>query len=99
MRSTSSGGEVAGSSTPEFDPAEVLRTLEHHRVRYIVIGAIAATAAGAPLMTRDLDITPARDAENVARLAAALRDLAARLRTPSDTSGVDFPVDAEMLGT
>lgn len=90
---------MAEPSTPEFHPAEILRSLEGHGVRYILIGALAAAAVGAPLMTRDLDITPALDADNVVRLAAALGDLEARLRTPSDPGGVTFPIDAEMLKT
>jgi hypothetical protein len=81
----------------EFDPFEALRVLERHDVRYVVVGAIAAAAAGAPVVTRDLDITPARDADNLERLASALRELDARLRTPSDPDGVPFPVDAEIL--
>lgn len=80
----------------DFDPAEVLRVLERHGVRYVVIGALAAAASGAPVVTRDLDVTPARDPENLERLATALRELGARLRT-SDAQGVAFPIVAEML--
>lgn len=81
----------------EFDPAETLRVLERHGVLYVVVGALAAAAHGAPIVTRDLDITPARDRANVERLASALRDLDARLRTGSDPEGVRFAVDAETL--
>jgi hypothetical protein len=84
--------DVAG-----FDPGEILRALEAHHVRYIVIGAIAAIAAGAPVMTTDLDITADRVRENLERLARALDDLKARLRSHSDPEGVAFPVDADML--
>jgi hypothetical protein len=83
----------------EFDPAEVLRVLERHGVAYVVVGALAAAAHGAPVVTRDLDVTPARDAANLERLAFALRDLDARLRTASDPEGVAFPIDAGTLGT
>src|SRR6478672_9561315 len=82
----------------EFDPVEALRVLERHEVRYVVIGALAAAASGAPVVTRDLDITPARDRENLERLAAALIDLGARLRTAGEPGGIAFPVDAAMLG-
>lgn len=84
---------------PEFDPGEAARLLDIHGVRFIVIGALAAAAAGAPVVTRDLDVTPAHDPENLERLAAALRDLEARLRVPDDPDGVAFPVDAEKLAT
>ena len=83
----------------EFDPAELLRVLEAHEIEYVVIGAQAALAHGVPVVTRDLDVTPSRDAGNLVRLAAALRALEARLRTPSDADGVPFPIDAEMLAT
>jgi len=84
--------DVAG-----FDPGEILRALEAHHGRYIVIGAIAAIAAGAPVMTTDLDITADRVRENLERLARALDDLQARRRSRSDPEGVAFPVDADML--
>ena len=77
----------------------LLRVLDRHGVDYVVIGAQAAVAAGAPLVTADLDITPARDEANLERLSAALRELGARLRTPSDPAGVPFPVEPEMLAT
>jgi hypothetical protein len=79
------------------DPLDVLRVLERHGVRYALIGAGAARVAGAPVVTEDIDVTPARDAENVARLVEALRELDARLRTPSDPGGIPFPLDAAFL--
>jgi hypothetical protein len=90
-------------STPEnvadFEPGQILRALEAHHVRYVVIGAIAAIAAGAPILTTDLDVTPARSHENLERLAFALRDLDAKLRSASAPAGVPFPIEAEMLAT
>lgn len=79
------------------DPQRALATLHRHGVRFVVVGAVAAIAHGYPLPTEDLDVTPAREPENLERLAAALRELHARLRTPGEP--VDFPVDAEMLAT
>ena len=83
----------------DFEPGQILRALEAHHVRYVVIGAIAAVAAGAPILTTDLDVTPASSRENLERLALALRDLDAKLRSPSDPGGVPFPIDAEMLAS
>lgn len=83
----------------EPDPFEILRVLEQHGVRYVLIGAAAARVAGAPVVTEDLDITPATDPENLGRLASALRDLGARLRTRSDPEGVPFQIDPAMLTT
>lgn len=81
----------------EADPLEILRALERHGVRYVLIGAAAARIAGAPVVTEDVDITPATDPKNLERLAAALRELGARLRSSAQPEGVLFPVEAEML--
>lgn len=83
----------------EFEPGEMLRVLEAHHVRYVVIGAIAAIAAGAPILTTDLDVTPDPSPENLERLVLALRDLGVRLRTPTDPYGLPFPIEADMLTT
>jgi hypothetical protein len=82
---------------PDLDPGPIFTALERHGVRYVVIGAVAAIAQGYPLNTGDLDVTPARDAGNLERLAAALVDLDARLRVPNDPAGVEFPIDADYL--
>jgi hypothetical protein len=90
-------------STPgnvaDFEPGQILRALEAHHVRYVVVGAIAAIAAGVPILTTDLDVTPARSRDNLERLALALRDLDAKLRSASAPEGVSFPIEAEMLAT
>lgn len=81
----------------EPDPLEILRALERHGVRYVLIGAAAARVAGAPVVTEDVDVTPATDRGNLEQLAAALRELDARLRSSAELEGVAFPIDAEML--
>jgi len=45
-----------------------------------VIGGVAAQSRGWPDVTQDIDVTPARDTENLTRLAAALTELDARFR-------------------
>lgn len=82
-----------------IDPLESLRALERHGVRYVLIGAAAARIAGAPVVTEDIDVTPAIDPANLERLAAALQDLDARLRSPTQPEGVPFPIDAGMLAS
>lgn len=84
---------------PEPDPLKILGALERHGVRYVLIGAAAARVAGAPVVTEDIDITPAADRSNLRRLAGALSELGARLRSPHDPRGVRFPIDADMLRT
>jgi hypothetical protein len=76
-----------------FDPNVMLATLERHGVDYVVIGGLAATVRGSPYVTFGLDITPRRARDNFARLAAALRELDARLRVPGLDEPPDFLLD------
>ena len=71
--------------------------LARHAVDYVLIGGLAAVLHGSALVTNDADICPNRDPENLARLADALRELDARVRTPSEPGGVAFACDAEFL--
>jgi hypothetical protein len=71
--------------------------LHRHGVRYVLIGGLAAVLQGSPLPTLDADICPATEPENLERLAAALAELEARIRTPDTTEGVRFPHDAGFL--
>lgn len=83
------------------DTAEVVRVFAAHRVQYVLIGGQAAVVSGAPLFTFDFDACYSRDEENLRRLAAALRDLHARLRVAkmSDEEAEDppFAIDATTL--
>lgn len=85
-------------SAPVFDPVQLLAVLDRHGVRFVVIGGFAAVAYGSPLPTSDIDITPARDAENLARLSEALSDLAARVRVAGIPGGLAFSHDSDSLG-
>lgn len=80
-----------------LDPERLVTTLARHEVRYIMIGAMAARLQGFPRVTADADITPARDAENLRRLAEALRELDARVYTESVPEGLPFDCSPSML--
>ena len=82
---------------PGFQPRDILRILEEYRVRYIVIGNLGGTLYGSPLVTRDIDICPARSDQNLAALAAALRAMDARIRAPDVPKGLPFACDAAFL--
>jgi hypothetical protein len=82
---------------PQFQPEEIFRILDTHRVVYVVIGGVAATLHGSILKTGDLDICPARDPENLARLTSALQAMGAKIRTPDVPSGLPFSPDANFL--
>jgi hypothetical protein len=82
---------------PRFQPEEMLRALERHRVRYVVIGGVGATLHGSPLPTRDADICPARDDVNLESLASSLREMEARIRITDTPEGLPFACDAAFL--
>jgi hypothetical protein len=78
-----------------FDPRPICRVLNDEGVKYVLIGGFAAAVHGSPLPTSDLDVVPARDGENLERLARALKQMNARLRTRDGP--VDAPLDARFL--
>lgn len=80
-----------------LNPELLFRVLANHNVEYVLIGGLAANLYGSPLVTNDADITPRRTDENLTRLADALRDLNARIRTTAEPDGLDFARDAEFL--
>lgn len=57
------------------DVLELIRLLERHQVRYILVGGYALAAHGYVRMTQDIDIAVAPTVENSARWIAALSDL------------------------
>lgn len=76
---------------------EIVAALDLHKVRYVVIGGLGAVLHGSPIVTQDADICPARDRENLDRLAAALRELKARLRVAGVPEGIPFPYEGAFL--
>jgi len=90
-------GGGPGTVELTFDPAEIVRVLDAHGVRYVLIGGFAATIHGAAYVTTDLDIAPDPAADNVERLSGALADLDARVRAPDTPGGIPFAHDARSL--
>lgn len=81
-----------------LDPERLLRALAAEQVKFVLIGAMGARLHGFPRMTADADITPARDDENLARLARALKALDAKVYTESVPEGLPFDISARTLG-
>lgn len=81
----------------ELDLARLFATLHRHEVVYVLIGGLAAVYHGSPFPTEDVDITPETGRANLAHLAAALRELHARIRTEAVAEGLAFACDAEAL--
>jgi hypothetical protein len=59
-------------------PDALLGVLFDHEVEFIVIGGYAVALHGVVRATKDIDICPAPDKDNLQRLADALRELEAR---------------------
>lgn len=72
------GDEGAGQAPPPLDIDRIVKVLNDHEVDYVVIGGIAVIAHGNPRATFDLDLIASLEADNLARLAAALVALDAR---------------------
>jgi hypothetical protein len=86
------------SDVAPFDPERLIRALTRHRVKFVLIGALAARLHGFPRLTADADITPAGDKRNLERLAAALDELDAKVYTESVPEGLVFDRSAAALG-
>ncbi|MCE2541772.1 MAG: hypothetical protein J4G16_15760 [Acidobacteria bacterium] len=80
-----------------FDPAVMLAALHDANVRFVLIGGMAAVLHGDVGVTLDIDIAPANDADNLIRLATALRALDARIRTDDVPQGLPFDCSAGFL--
>jgi len=85
------------SDVAAFDPERLFRILHKHKVRFVLIGALAARLHGFPRLTADADITPAEDGANLQRLAKALKELDAKVYTESVPEGLPFDHSAAML--
>ena len=80
-----------------FDPARIFETLDRHGVDYVTIGAWAVIAHGYVRATADIDFMARLESENLVRLAAALSELNARLRSvDADKLDID-PTDPHVL--
>ena len=56
-----------------FEPDRWVEHLDAHRISYVLVGGYGATLHGAQRPTYDIDVVPAWDLENLARLCDALR--------------------------
>jgi len=83
-------------NTP-FDPQRILEVLARHQVQCVVIGGYAAVLAGIDIVTRDIDITPAVEPDNLQRLADALSELHAAIRVRAGEPPVPLPADPRLL--
>jgi hypothetical protein len=77
-----------------LDAEQIFAVLDAHQVEYVVIGGIAVQVYGHVRMTNDVDLIPSPTPQNLERLAAALRELEARVLNPGSEH---LAIDAQML--
>jgi hypothetical protein len=92
---------VATADGPTHDLVRLVTVLDRHGVEYLLVGAAAARAYGAGRLTEDADCVVRRERANLERLAAALRELHARLRvggmTDAEARALPVQIDATSL--
>jgi hypothetical protein len=75
----------------------ILGVLLGEGVEFVLVGALAAVAQGAPVTTHDVDVVHARTPQNLDRLMAALTAMKARYRGRPASS--PLPPDRSALAT
>jgi hypothetical protein len=89
---------VSDPDAPPLDADALIGALQRHKVSFVAVGGLAAQWQGAQRPTKDLDVCPAWDGENLERLAQALRDIGARLKVRAETTErLTIPVDGRLL--
>ena len=84
---------------PQFpDVPAILSALLRHRVAFIVIGGVAVAHHGFPRATKDIDVVPKPDRDNLARLWGALVELEARPLSLGDFRPEELPVPFTLEG-
>lgn len=94
MRSRKNPGSSprpARGAEPILRPRPLLEALVGHDIRFVLIGGVAERLLGSPRTTNDLDVCPATDPPNLARLAEALNELGARYPPAGLESGFSPP--------
>ena len=82
---------------PSRDLPRLIEVLDRYEVEYLIVGGAAAYAYGAERPTEDADCVVRRERSNLDRLAAALRELNARLRVGgmTDAEARTLPVQID----
>jgi hypothetical protein len=89
---------VSVEEAPALDRAALLAAFAGHDAKFVIVGGVAGQVYGATRVTNDLDLCPAWSAENLERVAAALRDLGARMKIGEGSIELlDVALDAKTL--
>lgn len=76
---------------PELDIRGILEALDRGGVEFLVIGGVAVGFHGYVRATKDVDIVPASQPENLAKLARVLRELDAQIEGAEEFKGEELP--------
>lgn len=76
---------------PELDISGILAELNRERVEFLVIGGVAVGFHGYVRATKDVDIVPAPDPENLERLARLLKRLDAQIEGADEFAEGELP--------
>lgn len=68
---------------PPLAATELLPVFDRHGVQFIVVGAVAAVAAGAPILTQDVDLLIDGEETNLERILAVCAELGATYKDPA----------------
>jgi predicted nucleotidyltransferase len=85
---------------PELDIPGILAELNREDVEFLVIGGVAVGFHGYVRATKDVDIVPAPDSQNLEKLARVLQRLDAQVEGAEDfvEGELPDPLDPEALG-
>lgn len=82
----------------ELRAEEIIRVFNEYEVQYVLIGAYAAIVQQVPIpATQDVDFFPAKNRENLERLARALTSLGAGLRINAEVDAIPFDPSPQLL--
>lgn len=84
---------------PELDIRGILEELAREGVDFLIIGGVAVGFHGYVRATKDVDVVPAPDPQNLARLARVLRELDAQIDGAEEFEDGELPdpLDPEAL--
>ena len=89
---------MSDPDAPPLNTRALLDALVRHQVSFVAVGGLAAQWQGAQRQTKDFDVCPAWDRENLDRVASALQELGASLSgADAPPEGLTMPLDGAML--
>lgn len=98
MARGSSPSDGAGIPILRLRPEPLLGVLIKHKVKFIVVGGYAVNAHGVVRSTKDVDICPDPEPENLRRLAKALNELDVWQLGTEDFTADELPFQPDFRG-